>query len=105
MNESDKSLRYVVLQHDGISSPHCDLLFETTPGSELASARLDAWPPKSITRSANHRRLYLDYEGEISGNRGHVKRIANGACSAFVQSDGSIDVVCDTGLKLRIPSL
>ena len=36
-------------------------------------------------RIADHRALYLDYEGEISGNRGFVKRLAEGTyqCEQF----------------------
>jgi hypothetical protein len=30
--------------------------------------------PLDIERIANHRLLYLDYEGPVSGNRGHVAR-------------------------------
>lgn len=29
-------------------------------------------------RLPDHRRLYLDYEGAVSGNRGHVSRLARG---------------------------
>jgi len=31
-------------------------------------------------RIADHRRMYLEYEGEISGGRGEVERVARGSC-------------------------
>jgi hypothetical protein len=76
------SLRFVVLRHEGIEDPHFDLMIETTPGSPLATWRSPEWPitqPTVLTQLPDHRRDYLEYEGPISGNRGHVLRIAAGA--------------------------
>jgi hypothetical protein len=75
------SFRYVILRHDGVSEPHFDLMLETYPGSQLSTWRISNWPvesPTPATRLRDHRRLYLDYEGEIGGHRGFVHRIANG---------------------------
>jgi hypothetical protein len=75
--------RYVVLWHSGIAEPHFDLMFETLSGSELATWRSPVWPivqPTSLTRLKDHRRVYLDYEGDLTHNRGHVKRIESGEC-------------------------
>jgi hypothetical protein len=99
-------LRYVVLRHDAVSSPHYDLLFETAPGSPLASVRCLAWPPAPdapLERIADHRRIYLDYEGPVSGDRGHVTRVASGSCAVTPTEDGSLAVTFDTGLNLRVP--
>jgi hypothetical protein len=55
-------LRYVILHHGGIADPHFDLMFETLPGSDLATWRSQAWPieePTPLTRLKDHRRLYL----------------------------------------------
>lgn len=81
------SLRYVVLRHADIDEPHFDLMFETLPRSMLATWRSPQWPieaPVTVTRLRDHRRLYLDYEGDLSGNRGTVQRVAEGNCQVEV---------------------
>jgi hypothetical protein len=81
------SLRYVILRHDGVTEPHFDLLLETYPGSMLSTWRLQQWPIEQraqATRLRDHRRLYLDYEGEIGGHRGFVHRVAAGQCEVAV---------------------
>jgi hypothetical protein len=74
-------LRFAVLHHTAIAEPHYDLLFEITPGSPLATWRSPTWPPAPaahLTRLNDHRPAYLDYEGAVSDNRGHVSRVAGG---------------------------
>jgi hypothetical protein len=74
-------LRYVVLRHSGVSEPHFDLMFQTLPGSALATWRSDVWPIDTrvaLTRLRDHRRFYLDYEGDLSDQRGTVIRVAEG---------------------------
>jgi len=80
-------LRYVVLSHSNIDEPHFDLLFETLPGSMLATWRSKNWPIEqrvAVTRLRDHRRIYLDYEGELPGQRGIVQRIAEGTCEVEI---------------------
>ncbi|HEY2586483.1 MAG TPA: hypothetical protein VGI81_12030 [Tepidisphaeraceae bacterium] len=80
-------LRYAVLHHSNVSEPHYDLMFETLPGSMLATWRSATWPIEAITplkRLRDHRRLYLDYEGDLSDGRGTVSRIADGACEVDI---------------------
>lgn len=80
-------LRYVVLRHSDIAEPHFDLMFETLPGSMLATWRSERWPIDSVTpliRLRDHRRFYLDYEGELSGQRGNVQRVAEGTCEVEI---------------------
>jgi hypothetical protein len=77
------SLRYVVLRHEGIPNPHFDLMFETLPGSVLATWRSPIWPIDTdtpVTRLTDHRREYLDFEGALTGDRGHVQRVTTGFC-------------------------
>ncbi len=80
--------RFVLLHHryppQAAAPDHWDLMFDTQdalltlqivtlPSSGGAGAqRLPA------TRLADHRRRYLTYEGEISGNRGRVRQWAAG---------------------------
>jgi hypothetical protein len=80
-------LRYVILRHDGVTEPHFDLMFETYAGSLLSTWRTPRWPIDSttaITRLRDHRRLYLEYEGEIGGHRGFIHRVADGTCEIEV---------------------
>lgn len=70
-------LRFVVLTHDW-PHLHWDFLVEMTAESALRSWRLEQPPEPGLLIRADalpdHRRLYLDYEGPISGNRGEVAR-------------------------------
>src|SRR5439155_2482683 len=67
--------RFVVLDHDH-PFPHWDFLLEA--GDVLRSWRLLAEPVRGRAIAAeplpDHRRLYLDYEGPLSGGRGRVVR-------------------------------
>jgi len=72
--------RFVVLRHEmpeGAERPsHWDLLWEA--GDVLRAWALDAPPQPGTTTSVlplpDHRRVYLDYEGAVSGDRGLVTR-------------------------------
>jgi hypothetical protein len=67
--------RFVILTHDW-PVPHWDLLLEQ--GEVLRAWRLMAEPvpDQEIPLEAipDHRKLYLDYEGPVSGERGSVAR-------------------------------
>ena len=71
--------RFVILAHDW-PTPHFDLLMQC--GEVLRSWRLHADPSfgEAVLATANgdHRLHYLDYEGEVSGRRGQVRRIDAG---------------------------
>jgi hypothetical protein len=80
-------LRYAVLHHSNVEEPHFDLMFETLPGSMLATWRSEQWPIEQripLLRLRDHRRLYLDYEGDIPDQRGTVYRVADGNCEVDV---------------------
>ena len=86
------ALRYVVLRHEGVDEPHFDFLFEREAGSDLITFRFPAWPvweTTEVTELRPHRRAYLTYEGDISGGRGHVQRVAEGTCAVQRVSDGT----------------
>lgn len=67
--------RYVILEHD-YPVLHWDFMLET--GDVLRTWRLAERPELGRTVRAealiDHRRIYLEYEGTLSGNRGQVKR-------------------------------
>jgi hypothetical protein len=80
---SAEETQFVVLRHEGIAAPHFDLMIESSPGSKLTTWRSKEWPIErqtELTRIGEHRREYLDFEGDLSGNRGRVRRVASGIC-------------------------
>lgn len=70
--------RYAVLSHDW-PTPHFDLLLEDE--GICRTWRLPTWPPHDgmpIERIADHRTIYLDYDGPVRGDRGHVTTVERG---------------------------
>lgn len=67
--------RFVILEHDH-PALHWDLMLEV--GDVLQTWRLARAPERGrdieATPLGGHRRMYLDYEGPVSGDRGTVKR-------------------------------
>jgi hypothetical protein len=93
-----------VLHHvlpDG--SAHHDWLIDRGDGGLLVTFRCDASPSEAAafvaTRVPDHRRIYLTYEGAISGNRGTVRRVASGSCLIRVDAPDAfiIDACFDGG--------
>jgi hypothetical protein len=81
MAHQSAPLRYVVLRHENVPEPHFDLMFESEPGGKLLTWRSAVWPlvhETPLVQLGEHRRAYLDYEGPVSGNRGHVRRVVGG---------------------------
>jgi len=100
------SLKYVVLRHEGVDEPHFDLLFETRPGSDLATWRANEWPITATTQFTPlrpHRRAYLQYEGSISGDRGNVHRLH--AANHVIEEDTieHLAIRLETGQQLVLP--
>jgi len=85
--------RFVILEHDW-PTLHWDFLLEAGP--VLRAWRLLAEPapgtPSPAEPNADHRLLYLDYEGPVSGNRGTVKR----------WDAGTFDWIADTRERVEI---
>jgi hypothetical protein len=96
-----RALQYVILRHEDISDPHNDLMFETLPGSQLATWRSESWPIErriSLTRLRDHRRAYLDFQGEIPGYRGRVYQIARGKCEVQIGENATWSIRLLTGM-------
>lgn len=78
--------RFVLLEHrwDGV---HWDLMLETGPGGPLRTWAIDeeVVPGRDLSARAlaDHRAAYLDYEGEVSGERGSVRRVDRGEYEAL----------------------
>lgn len=82
--------RYVILTHDH-PFLHWDLMLEVEGG--LRTWRLSAPPAPGIDIRAEplglHRAEYLDYEGPVSGGRGHVQRWDAGQYTQSLSTDTS----------------
>ena len=72
---ADTTCRFVILQHDH-PFLHWDLMLEA--GDVLRTWRLLEEPALgkivAIEPLGDHRKMYLDYEGPVSGGRGQVQR-------------------------------
>lgn len=78
----DRPRRFVVQHHVLSADHHWDLMLE---GDErLATWQLSVPPenctggPVAAVRIADHRKVYLDYEGPVSGGRGSVSIVDSG---------------------------
>lgn len=86
------STRFTVLLHEpaaGTPNPaHWDILLEPAAGAPALltwSIPPQRWEVEESFRARgirlpDHRRVYLDYEGEVAGHRGHVRRLDTGTC-------------------------
>jgi DNA polymerase Ligase (LigD) len=85
--------RFVLLEHHW-NGLHWDFMLEN--GETLRTWAIDA--PVTVgqdlaaRRLPDHRSIYLDYEGEITGNRGTVRRIDAGIYEPLVWSDSRVRV-------------
>jgi len=89
----------VLLRHDlPDGSFHYDWLMERSTGGPLLGfrvrERIDLLGGKEFTaeRIPNHRAVYLEYEGDVSGGRGRVRREATGTCAIGAESAESVEV-------------
>jgi hypothetical protein len=93
--------RYVILEHDH-PQLHWDFMLEF--GSLLRSWRLAERPRAghlvSATATFDHRPLYLDYEGPVSGGRGHVVRWDAGTITWLEQTSDRV-IVSLEGARLQ----
>jgi hypothetical protein len=67
---------FAILRHDGPGGLHWDLLLEADQA--LRTWALPALPAEGVALVCralpDHRLVYLDYDGEVSGGRGSVSR-------------------------------
>ncbi|MBA4189776.1 MAG: hypothetical protein C0467_17465 [Planctomycetaceae bacterium] len=85
--------RFVILEHDW-PRRHWDFLLEAGP--VLRAWRLLAEPtpdcPVPAEANADHRLVYLDYEGPVSGDRGTVSRWDSGTFDWLADRPGCVAV-------------
>jgi hypothetical protein len=86
--------RFALLHHILAESEHWDLMLET--GDALSTWQVLDDPylldvEVSVLRArpiGDHRLIYLDYEGPVSGDRGHVRRVDGGGFFLLVRQEG-----------------
>ncbi|MBI2899331.1 MAG: hypothetical protein HYY17_04055 [Planctomycetes bacterium] len=97
--------RFTVSRHEGgPEGDHFDLMLEA--GDVLRTWRiqhLNFENPQAAKRIQDHRKKYLDYEGEVSGRRGRVRIHDTGAYAADVWTDDLVQVsLAGAQLKARV---
>jgi len=77
---------------EGAGAVHWDLVVEVPGQERLATWRLSENPigmgaAIAAERIADHRRIYLEYEGPLSGGRGWVRRVDGGDAQLCISGD------------------
>ncbi len=85
-------------------SQHFDWLLARNDTQPLLTFRLECDislddRPFEGERLTDHRRVYLAYEGPITGDRGSVTRVAQGWCDIRTESDHAIDLWVAIGAR------
>ena len=98
------ALSYVILEHTGNGGKHFDLMLEVPGQEKLRTLQLQARLLKpgdtcAFRELEPHRRAYLEYEGEVSGNRGTVKRIERGT---YEPLGASVLLSPESGFAFRV---
>jgi len=88
--------RFTFARHERSGDPHFDLFLEPQEGARLMTWNLPSMPKAGTSvvgrRIADHRAIYLDFEGEISDGRGHVTLIDTGTCEWLERGEDRIRV-------------
>jgi hypothetical protein len=111
--------RFVLLHHecppDYIKPSHWDFMLEFQ--GSLWTWELRELPPKwcgnegesenvlSVTRLADHRIEYLDYEGPLTGSRGSVTRVASGSFAVLQNTSELLQIQLDSDLYRGVVQL
>src|SRR5215831_17139302 len=85
--------RFVILEHDW-PTRHWDFFLEAGPVLRAWRLLGEPGPGREVPAEANaeHRSLYLDYEGPVSGGRGNVVRWDAGTFEWVVDGPERIEV-------------
>lgn len=95
--------RFAILRHSRSEETHWDFLLDLPGRARLATWRIDTDPLQwfagekkeftAIVRALpDHRRVYLTFEGPVSGDRGTVQRVDSGAALLFQTGDQKTQV-------------
>jgi hypothetical protein len=94
--------RFTISKHVQADSSHYDLMLEE--GRILKTwqiASVDFSSPQIVRQSPDHRRVYLDYQGQISGGRGWVEIFDTGTYQVEGLKDDLIIFILN-GKKLQV---
>ncbi len=93
--------RWVLLRHELPGGEwHYDWMIQRSDeaGAPLLTFRVFVRPDDAAVREfaaerlGDHRAVYLEYEGEVSGGRGRVDRVTAGAVESLRESADRVDV-------------
>ena len=93
--------RFVIQKHSQKENIHYDFMLES--GDILKTWRIPQSPdnnPQNMEQIQDHRKLYLEYEGELSGGRGSVMIWDKGEYSIHAWTDSLIEIEL-FGIKLN----
>lgn len=88
--------RFVVLRHELPPASHRASHWDWMLADEgvLRTWAVEEWPEPGTTvgavRLADHRPEYLDFEGEVSGGRGSVRRAGSGLYAGVREQGGAV---------------
>jgi hypothetical protein len=84
-------MRYVILEHDH-PERHWDFMVEAGPVLRTWRLLAEPAPGRAVPAepSFDHRLIYLDYEGPISGGRGIVARWDEGTLTWEAEEEGRL---------------
>ena len=96
---NQKVFRFAVLKHVRQTDIHWDLLLQLPDRPLLATWQIRMEPgrwerefqPIPAFELPDHRLMYLDFQGDISGGRGHVTHIDGGTMEIFRGEENFID--------------
>ena len=97
--------RFTISHHTGSKEgDHFDLMIEEEETLRTWRFQNTNFETEQAARQIkDHRKTYLDYEGEVSGGRGHVKIWDTGVYAIDVRNDKSIQVaLAGKQLKIRL---
>ncbi len=85
--------RFVVLEHDW-NGVHWDFMLEAGAGLRTWAVDTPIEPGVELPARPlpDHRRIYLTFEGPISGGRGSVRRVAEGVFQTIAWRDDHVRV-------------
>ena len=94
----ESGLRCVLLRHDlSDGTWHYDWMLQRHAAAELVTFRCHDFLPDAAAwvaeRIGDHRLAYLEFEGEISGGRGSVTRVAAGRCQILIDTPRVVEAV------------
>ena len=94
--------RFTISHHTGSAEgDHYDLMLERTEALQTWRLRhTNFQDPQTAPRIKDHRKTYLDYEGEVSGGRGRVAVWDTGACAFDVDRPERI-IAALSGKRVR----